>query len=132
MLFFCVVKSSTNINYQTNFSLIPFLLLLSPLPPPGTHQNQSGQASCNDCPIGTFMADAKSPNDACESCNPGYYQNEAARSECEACLPGKWNDQIGTKDESNCTNCTKGTYSSAKASGEECNKCAAGKMNGKI
>ena len=78
------------------------------------------------------MADAKSHDDACKSCHPGHYQNEAARSECEACLPGKWNDQNGMKDASNCKNCTKGTYSSAEASGEECNKCAAGKMNDKV
>jgi hypothetical protein len=78
------------------------------------------------------MADAESPDDACESCNLGYYQNIAARSECEACLPGKWNDQNGMKDESNCKNCTKGTYSSSMAAVSECNKCAAGKMNDNV
>lgn len=77
--------------------------------------------TCVECEPGTFSVAAQ---ETCQSCGPGFYQDEQTQSFCKSCQPGQYqNEQSG----SHCVPCATGRFQPL-TSQAACHKCIIGRF----
>jgi len=103
--------------------------------PNGTAQPQSGQSSCDICPVGSISqggiecvaCEAGTQPDgyltSCVACQTGYFNNATDGGLCLACLAGSYSPNTSA-----CVPCAPGTYN-AKEAQKLCHACGPGLYN---
>ncbi|PHJ25134.1 gcc2 and gcc3 domain-containing protein, partial [Cystoisospora suis] len=92
--------------------------------PPGTYQDEKGQASCKPCTAG-FYCPADNPTPL--PCGAGYYCPEGSHSQYErACPIGTFSNNTEATSLSDCTLCTPGHYCDTPGQTDATKLCRAG------
>ena len=73
--------------------------------PVGKYQDQTGQTSCKDCPLGKFTITTTAENKKCQLAPQGTYSTNP--TENHPCPAGKYQDQTG---QTSCKDCASGQF----------------------
>jgi hypothetical protein len=70
--------------------------------PPGKYSNETGSASCTDCPLGSYSRALGGDRPSCSPCPIGTFGDTTGAAECKHCQEGTYTTLLGSKSESAC------------------------------